>query len=149
MASFAVPVLATVLLGAAAPPVLAQQLPPPNGRYEGRIALGDGPVMLVTLSLGTRYDGRPGSDLRFGEPWACALELEAPIAMTGITHYNFTGAGPGRCVTLTPGGYMRVKPAAEPGAYGIELLKGSNPTVLYSITLRRPASAAGSETKPN
>lgn len=146
MASFALTLLATTLL-AVAPPALAQQLPPPDGRYEGRIALKDGNILLVTLRLDKTTDGRTGA-LRFDEPWVCTLDLRPPISTavtTGSTtetvvSYAFTGSAAGRCGTLMPGGYMRVKPAAEASTYSIELFKGGNPAALYSVTLRTPGT---------
>lgn len=152
MASFAVTLLATTLL-AAAPPVLAQQpkLPPPDGRYTGSITLRDESILQVALGLGTKHDGKPGSDLRFDEPWVCALELRPP-SITAVTtdgktetiaQYAFTGHADARCATLMPG-YMRVRPATDgsTGAYRVELFKsgGSTATLLYSVTLRAPAA---------
>lgn len=141
---------------AASPAALAQQLPPPNGRYEGRIALKDGNILAVTLGLGTKYDGKPGSDLRFDEPWACALELRPPnttavttsnatggSATETVVTYAFTGYAAGRCTALMPGGYMRVKPAEQGGSYSVDLVRGG--ATQYSVTLRAPATrpAAG------
>ncbi|MGE5476995.1 MAG: hypothetical protein ACM3Q1_10100 [Bacteroidales bacterium] len=103
-------VLVAGLLLAAVPAVAADVK---SGTYDGALMDVARPVRVELV-----VDAGKGGSIKFGEPWACGLGLSYAGPRESVQVYSFTGAGAGRCASLSLG-YAELKPAS--GKLEVEL----------------------------
>lgn len=100
MARIAYPFLIVAALMVSAVPAVA------DDAYRGAIAGKDRPIPVTLTIKPHSYPGDAAGNIRFGEPWACGLDLEFSGTSGKAETYSFKGAGAGACAVFNLG-YMQ------------------------------------------